>query len=366
MENRKNNYDLLRVIAMIAVITLHISGVYATAATSSYWLGVPYTKNILITSIYRCLSSFAVPVFIMLSGAFALDNPKNRNYRYYYRKEFTNIGVTTLVISFLYLMYGLFRDFVTGLISNRSTSDIILRGANRVKEFIIGSPFYHLWYLYMMIGVFILVPVVIRIKEDVGEVTYKKCAVIFFVIATLGLHMSTHELMWDPGFSFGFLGYFMMGYVIRKNAKEDNLKASMLIIAGVLVLVSTAYFISSKGIDGVGNKDLLDSLTGASTLPVAISSILIFDGFSRLNVKKEIMRISKQSFLVYLFHAGVWDVLSIFITKDMDRRIVIPLAVIIVFALSWIISIIWQWIWRKLEDRWCLSIKLCKFLRLEG
>lgn len=133
MESRKNSYDLLRVISTIAVITVHISGFYATAATSSNWFGERYTNNILVTCIYRCLSSFAVPVFIMLSGALALDNTKNRNYKYYYRKEFRNIGVVTFIVSILYFVYGVLRVVITGLVNSKPVFEI-LRGGGRTSN----------------------------------------------------------------------------------------------------------------------------------------------------------------------------------------------------------------------------------------
>ena len=170
--------------------------------------------------------------------------------------------------------------------------------------------------------------------------------------------------MWDPGFSFGFHGYFIMEYVIRKKVQENNRDALILIIGGVLVLLGVAYFLYTKGVNGIGNKELLDNLTGASTLPVAIASILIFAGFSKLKIRKNIMKLSKQSFEIYLFHAGIWDVCSIIITKDMDSKVVIPLMIVIVSVLAYIMTIFWQYLWKWIEVKWSVSDKLCKLLKL--
>ena len=300
----------------------------------------------------------------MLSGALALDNTKNRNYKYYYRKEFRNIGVVTLIVSIMYLVYGVLRVVATGLVNSKPVFEILRGGVERLTDFIIGKPFYHLWYLYMMIGIFILVPIIIRFKNDIGENTFTKGAVVFFIVSTFGLYTSTHELMWDPGFSFGFLGYFIMGYVIRKKVQDNNRDALILIIGGVLVLLGVAYFLYTKGVNGIGNKELLDNLTGASALPVAIASILIFVGFSKLKIRKSITKLSKQSFEIYLFHAGIWDVCSIIITKDMDSKVVIPLMIVIVSVLAWAMTIFWQYLWKLIEVKWGVSDKLCKFLKL--
>lgn len=57
-------------------------------------------------------------------------------------------------------------------------------------------------------------------------------------------------------------------------------------------------------------------------MSVATASILIFMGFSKLKIRKSITKLSKQSFEIYLFHAGIWDVCSVFITKDMHLEVV--------------------------------------------
>lgn len=102
---RENNYDLLRIIAAIAVIVLHVSGSYYTAVVSDGWFGVCYTDNVFVTCVFNRLSRFAVPCFIMISGAFALDNSENTNFKYYYRKIFKSLGIPTIIFSILYFIY---------------------------------------------------------------------------------------------------------------------------------------------------------------------------------------------------------------------------------------------------------------------
>lgn len=354
---------------MIAVITIHISGNYADAVTTEYWLGGAYTEHVLITSMVRMMSSFAVPVFVMLSGVFALGNQNNKDCKAYYKKEFRNIGVPTLVFSILYFLYGNLRDIATGLISNNTTIEIYAGGiSGRIRDLITGKAFYHLWYVYMIAGVFLLAPLIIRIKDEVGEKRFEKIAIVFFVISTLGLYTSTHELMWDPGHSFDFLGYFMMGYVISRNSKEKNgWKAAVLILSGLLILAAAACFIyfdcaNQAGYEGYD--ELLGGLVGAGSPPVAAASVLIFAGFSKLEVRWNVSKLAKLSFSMYLLHAGVWDILSIFITKEMDSRIVIPAMVLLVFFLSWVAAFAWNRIWDKTEDKLHISEKLCKVIGL--
>ena len=38
-----------------------------------------------------------------------------------------------------------------------------------IIEFVKGRPYYHMWYLYMMIGVYMFVPILVFLKNQIGE-----------------------------------------------------------------------------------------------------------------------------------------------------------------------------------------------------
>lgn len=68
--NRENNYDLLRCVSILAVIALHFSDQYSN-------FGDTYKTSLIIWS---KITAFCVPCFVMLSGAFTLNNEKNGCY----------------------------------------------------------------------------------------------------------------------------------------------------------------------------------------------------------------------------------------------------------------------------------------------
>lgn len=365
MKERESNFDLLRIIATIAVVAIHVSGYYASAITTKYWLGEEYTSHMLSTSLYRVVSSFAVPVFVMLSGKFALSKSQNRNFKYYYRKEIYSIGIPILIFSAFYFLYGIVRCIAVGVIGHKSVIEIVSGGGKLIVNLIKGKPFYHLWYVYMMAGVFVLVPIIIRIRDAVGERNFNKFAIVFFVMSTLGLHTSAHELMWDPGYSFGFVGYFIIGYIISKKSDcKNNKKGIGMISLGFFVLIVLAYLLYIKGTNGIGHTDTLANWAGASSPLVAVVSVLIFAGFSKLDIKKDFSKLARLCFTIYLFHAGIWDMVSIFITRTMDNRLIIPMMSLFVFFVSWLASIIWIRLWNKIDARWNLSNQFCNILGL--
>lgn len=361
MYNRKNSYDLLRILATIAVIVIHVSANYMIAITDNNWLGTLYTEHFLSTSLFNLCSRFAVPVFVMLSGALALDNNNNRDYKYYYKKIFLSVGVNTIIFSILYFLYGT----ALGLASNIYRGEFSLEFlGGGVKNLLTGKPFSHMWYMYMMVGIYLLVPFVIRIKDEIRGKMFDRFIIIFFLASTIGLYTSTHDVMWDPGYSYGFLGYFLMGYVIKKSVSEEkSWKSTVLIISGMLVLTIAAYFRYIQGINGISDNDLNYTLVEPSSPFVVLASLLIFAGFSKLSLEINFTKISKWCFEIYLIHAGIWNILSRFITPAMDSRVVIPIMSAVVFILSWLMSLIWRKFCKKIEARWNITERL--FLKLK-
>lgn len=107
MLDREANYDLLRIICTLAVIAIHVSMIYKGAITDNEVFGECYQNHMWTTIVYDTFSRFAVPCFVMLTGAFVLADEKNVNYKYFYKKAFKSIGIQTIVFSFLYFLYAL-------------------------------------------------------------------------------------------------------------------------------------------------------------------------------------------------------------------------------------------------------------------
>lgn len=120
MENRKYNYELLRILSTIAVVAIHVSSNYLTAFTDDNWLNGLYTEHVFINILYNASARFAVPCFIMLSGTFALENAKNADYKYYYRKIFRSIGIPTALFSILYFIYRILKEALAIIVKGYS------------------------------------------------------------------------------------------------------------------------------------------------------------------------------------------------------------------------------------------------------
>ena len=119
----ENSYDILRIVCAVGVIAIHVSAVWLTANTDTEWLDTLYQDHLLSTCLWNVMSRFAVPCFMMMSGALLLSNERNRDFPYFYKKQFHRIGIPAFIFIFLYLLYGLLTGAVSVLVKGQ---DILL------------------------------------------------------------------------------------------------------------------------------------------------------------------------------------------------------------------------------------------------
>lgn len=356
MQNeRYNNFDLLRIAGCVAVIMIHVSAIYEMGMTDTAVFGRLLTNNIYVLVLYDTLSRFAVPSFVMLTGAFALDNVKNANYGLYYKKIFINVGIPTIIFSILYFIYNIVGVFARICVGNADYTTFM----EPIRALIKGEPFYHMWYLYMMIVLYCLVPIIVRIRKDISNKIFNKVALIIMIVSTLsgwttirggGVHWGVK--------SFSYLGYFLLGVVVKEKFqnKGNNIPAICMISLGFTMEILLSMVQYQRTIKDMG-WDLLQPLNPL----IAIISVVIYIGFSVLKVESNYTVLASRTFLIYLIHAGVWDV----IRRGVQRinpdygYIIMPISVLVVLAVSFGLSIVYEKIWKWLNIRFLLTERIC-------
>lgn len=347
---RENNYDLLRIICSLAIISTHVSAMYVNAITQKGILGEYYYNSIEITVAYNVLSRFAVPCFLMLSGAFLLTDIQNAEYKYFYKKSFYKIGIPTLVFSAFYFLYTFVRQITYISAQNSDSAELLLP----LEELLKGRPYYHMWYMYMLFIVFVFVPIIIRLKKDIGEKVFEKVAWIFLVLACFSASTSTHELDWDIGQAFCYLGYFMIGYVIRKKTidRKNNRKGILLLGAGLIVGLFATYI---RYVQIMENKYSEYEFIGSYSPLMLLMSLFIFAGMLMMVIKTDFRKLSFLTFLIYLLHAAVWDfiagILIMIFGVRADSKVIIPMSIILVFIISAFLAKLYICVCNRLEKK---------------
>ena len=337
---RESNFDLLRIICAFAVVAIHVSAQFIGAMTGDpQYVGVEF-ETVFNSTVWNVLSRFAVPCFVMLSGAFLLANEKNANFSYFYKKSVHKFLLPLLLFSLLFYVYS--NVLLVGghfLIQKPETLSLEVL-FQPLRNWISGEPFYHLWYMYMLIGLYLFVPILIQLKQQIGENFFERTAWVLLILSGIFAWGGAVTVYWNPSYCFDYIGYFMIGYVLRRKAKKNNLKGIALICVGLIIEVLIAFWRYNEIIEGVaeGSHSLIAPLSPF----IILASVFIFSGFASLNIKRSFAYLSGLTFVIYLVHAGILQVIQILSGKHFlriydvtgDTRVIIPLLCVVVFVLS--------------------------------
>lgn len=336
---REENLDLLKIIACLMVITIHVSAYYINGYEK---IGGNYFT---IGNIWDSFARPAVPIFVLLSGKYALSNEKNIKISYYYRKILNNIYIPTFIYSILYFIYSYFL-IVVKYILNLEIEDTYFP----VKQLIIGAPFYHMWYLYMAIGLYLLVPFLIRLRIKKGEKAFRNIGIFFLILGLIILFFQNYleqidfydredilkylRYFWMLNqFKFiSYLGYFILGYSL----KDKKISFKFGVIGAFIILLMMFLVVEiTKNLFYYSNNFLF----------VMLASILLYLLFSSLKINKNIFwieRVASKTFSIYLLHAGILSVIQAFfkyiLKYEINPLYGIPILIIIVFVTSYIVA----------------------------
>ena len=161
--------DLLRVFATIAVIVLHLAGsqMGAVSVSSPAWR---------VFNVYDALVRWCVPVFVMLSGMFMLDPHKGLPTT----KLFFHNALRILIC--LVFWGGIYAVGEYMLAGGRFT----LWGLwGAILNAFRGNTHYHLWFLYMILGLYLVTPILRAFCRGASRGDFHYFFVIAFLFASL-------------------------------------------------------------------------------------------------------------------------------------------------------------------------------------
>lgn len=138
---RYTHLDVLNILAIIAVLFMHHNGNVHTYSRSSSWI----TSLIVETVCY-----FAVPLFIMITGATLFDYRKKYDTKTYFKKRFLKVCIPSIAWMIIMFCWHVFirKDLV---ITNWSPASII----NIFTSSRENSVYY---YLFIIMGLYLTIP----------------------------------------------------------------------------------------------------------------------------------------------------------------------------------------------------------------
>jgi len=326
--------DFLRIIGSIVVVLLHASSHVFYVSDINSWVWA-------VHNLYRSALRWAAPIFIMISGALFLDPEREISIRALYRKYIFRIAVALIV-------WDVFYAGISTLISDgslRSFAVYLLRFH------------YHMWYLLVLLGLYLAVPVLRMITQSMKTTRYFLGLSLFFTfIAPLLLKLPVLNKLeyafghMDFHLTLGYSCYFVAGYWL---AKENIPKKARLLIyvlgaagaAATMLLTSLA----TKRAQTVDETYYNNFFIGVMLQAVAVFVFARYD-MPRLSRKEPVIRLKNRavrcSFGIYMIHPFV-----ILCTEklSLDTGSFNPVAAVpAVSLLVWVLSLLITSVLRKI------------------
>jgi len=300
------NIDILRIFAFVFIVMLH-------TLNRQYGLTVWMSGYAVI--------SIGVNLFIMISGYLLLD--RTETVKEFFRKRFFSILPLFIIFNIIYI-YFYNHSFIT------------------IKK--ISAP--HFWYIYMILGLYLLTPWLRKVLQYAEKETFY-VVVLWFLCNVLNPYMQFFKFPKIPFSHFpitGFIGYYILGYYLKKYRYKLE-KIPFICVIGVYItgflisVLSTKYVLVTTG-----NRisDFFDK-NSLGTFFMSVSFFIFWIKFNFKNRNKVIRMISDSTYFAYLIHIIILH----YVIKISDEMIFKSVATIII---SIITGILYNYIKKILDE----------------
>lgn len=286
----KRNYsiDTLRTLAASLVIILHVTAAAVNKGMESH----TYDTAFWIANIFNSFSRICVPLFVLISGRFLLGKPET--FKEFYQKRSTRILWPLVTWSVVYVLYLIVGNYVLN-----GTVEI----GSILWDTITGRPFYHLWYLFMLTGLYFITPVINYCLPHVSKKNLWFVALGFIILSILlySYDKITGNKQFFMIWFIQYLGYFLMGFLMK-----EKLNISSLLLLGIYIVSSVSIAILTY----FTAKNFNSLYFYAYPTPfVILGSISIYLLFSQLSLSQNVLsKIAPLTLGIYVIHAGILDI----------------------------------------------------------
>lgn len=275
--------DIIRIFAFVFIVFLHTLN---RQFGVDVWMGG------------YAIISIGVNLFIMISGYLLLD--KTEEAIVFFKKRILNILPLFLVFNIIYIYFG------------KIPIMTVLKG-----KAISAS---HFWYIYMILGLYLLTPWLQKVLKYAEKETLF-VVFLWFLCNILNPYLRYFNLAEIPFSNFpltGFIGYYILGYFVKKYDNKVK-RASFILIIIIYALGFLLSFLSTKYVLAVTGKRVSDFFD-KNSLGTFIMTLSFFVFWCKFNFSKRdriIKIVADSTYFAFLVHLIVLH----FVIKISDEMI---------------------------------------------
>lgn len=319
--------DHTRVIAAFAVVILHVTAGLvenATLGSSSWWMG----------NVMDALVRWCVPIFVMISGFLLLNTKKKdqapESLTTFYQKRASRILLPLLFWSLFYLAWTALRWRVLG-------QPIVITAL--LEQWAKGMPYYHMWYLHMILGLYLFAPFIKRLLSVLSTNEQIFLCVLLFVFSALTTLLRYALNLPNSLFFLWFLyylGYFIAGHLLgRLPVKLSNGILWLVLILTIVEVAVGCYYLAIRQNLALGF--YFYDYASIAVIPMSLAAFILLQRMTLPTALATWMpRIATISMGIYLLHPAILDVLSFLGLRwdVMPAILSVPLISIITFVVA--------------------------------
>lgn len=278
MRQRNYRIDFLRIISAFFVVLIHVVTISVTYNDTAVAQPVEEGLNVV-----HNLSSWAVPVFFMISGFCILGNDEECTWQWVMRHIRRFVGIL--------FTFGWFYALLERVYTEKAISFQVI--AFSFIDVINGKLWAHMWYIYSIIGIYLVLPIVkAYIVQKENNVYYLSGLLFLFTILVpamndwLGLSFGVELPM------TGYLFYVCAGAAAARCRSIDRKYLNL--VWGAACAMILLYFITGRY-----------RVYSYTSLPVCIMALSIFILGTRGDINlggEKLMELSKCTLGIYLIH----------------------------------------------------------------
>ena len=275
--------DIIRIFAFVFIVFLHTLN---REFGVDVWMGG------------YAIISIGVNLFIMISGYLLLD--KTEEAIVFFKKRILNILPLFLVFNIIYIYFG------------KIPIMPVLKGKTISAS--------HFWYIYMILGLYLLTPWLQKVLKYAEKETLF-VVFLWFLCNILNPYLRYFNLAEIPFSNFpltGFIGYYILGYFVKKYDNKVK-RTSFILIIVIYALGFLLSFLSTKYVLAVTGKRVSDFFD-KNSLGTFIMTLSFFVFWCKFNFSKRdriIKIVADSTYFAFLVHLIVLN----FVIKISDEMI---------------------------------------------
>lgn len=332
------SFDFMRIIAACAVVMIHTSVDFV----------LPTQSTLVWGNLFHSLSRFAVPMFLMISGALMLDEDKEISVRKILKSSL-NMFILLMLWS---LFYAVGDNIIRPIVTNEPISLVTFFDT-------VFNGHYHLWYLFVLIGLYLITPILrLFIKRENSELIGKYlifavviCFVGSFVNQMVNIYTKQTDIVLNyiSNFRldciFEYLLYYILGWYFV-NVEISKKTRSFVYIGGLVGIIATIicgwfFFVEDAQANYFYTNNSLNVFLCSVGLFVFIHYLV---KTKNIKANKFVLKLSNLTFGAYLIH-GIF----LFGVKLIGKKLTcVPLAICVIFAVTVVLSFVAAYIISKI------------------